>query len=213
MPPTRALATDLGLSRGVVVEAYQQLVAEGYLVSRAGGYTQVADVGRGRAPAGSQSTAQSGRQRIDFKYGRPDVSQFPRAAWLRSIRRVLNETPHRAVRLPRRPRRARTAARAGRLPQPGPRHVGRAREHGDLQRFRAGIAVAAPGARPPPGSGGSRSRTRRDDDAPGGRGRGRARGGRRTGAGVRASTSTPSSSPGADAVLVTAVAPVADRRR
>ena len=42
MPATRALAADLGLSRGVVVEAYQQLVAEGYLVSRAGGYTQVA---------------------------------------------------------------------------------------------------------------------------------------------------------------------------
>src|SRR5919107_2879653 len=42
MPSTRALAQDLGLSRGVVVEAYQQLVAEGYLVSRGGGYTQVA---------------------------------------------------------------------------------------------------------------------------------------------------------------------------
>src|SRR3954453_20190516 len=44
MPSTRALAEDLGLSRGVVVEAYQQLVAGGYLVSRGGGYTQVADV-------------------------------------------------------------------------------------------------------------------------------------------------------------------------
>jgi GntR family transcriptional regulator/MocR family aminotransferase len=32
--------------------------------------------------------------RIDFRYSRPDVSQFPRAAWLRSIRRVLNEAPH-----------------------------------------------------------------------------------------------------------------------
>ena len=42
LPPTRALAADLGVSRGVVVEAYQQLVAEGYLTSRSGGYTQVA---------------------------------------------------------------------------------------------------------------------------------------------------------------------------
>src|ERR1700681_1343039 len=41
-PPTRTVAADLGVSRGVVVEAYQQLVAEGYLTSRAGGYTQVA---------------------------------------------------------------------------------------------------------------------------------------------------------------------------
>jgi len=42
LPPTRMLAADLGVSRGVVVEAYQQLAAEGYLTSRAGGYTQVA---------------------------------------------------------------------------------------------------------------------------------------------------------------------------
>ena len=42
LPPSRALATDLGVSRGVVVEAYQQLTAEGYLASRSGGYTRVA---------------------------------------------------------------------------------------------------------------------------------------------------------------------------
>ena len=42
LPPSRVLAADLGVSRGVVVEAYQQLTAEGYLASRAGGYTQVA---------------------------------------------------------------------------------------------------------------------------------------------------------------------------
>src|SRR4051812_25863956 len=42
LPPTRGLADELGVSRGVVVEAYQQLVAEGYLTSRTGGYTRVA---------------------------------------------------------------------------------------------------------------------------------------------------------------------------
>jgi DNA-binding transcriptional MocR family regulator len=30
LPPTRTLAAALGVSRGVVVEAYQQLTAEGY---------------------------------------------------------------------------------------------------------------------------------------------------------------------------------------
>ncbi len=45
LPPSRVLAADLGVSRGVVVEAYQQLTAEGYLTSRAGGYTQVAAAG------------------------------------------------------------------------------------------------------------------------------------------------------------------------
>jgi GntR family transcriptional regulator / MocR family aminotransferase len=92
MPSTRALAEDLGLSRGVVVEAYQQLVAEGYLVSRGGGYTQVADVAMVEPSPAAQSV--TGPLRIDFKYSRPDVSQFPRAAWLRSIKKVLNETPH-----------------------------------------------------------------------------------------------------------------------
>jgi GntR family transcriptional regulator/MocR family aminotransferase len=92
LPATRVLAADLGLSRGVVVEAYAQLVAEGYLVSRTGGYTQVA--GTGPAGPAEPAAAPAGRAlRIDFRYGRPDVSQFPRAAWLRSLRRVLNEIP------------------------------------------------------------------------------------------------------------------------
>ena len=42
LPPSRVLAADLRVSRGVVVEAYQQLAAEGYLASQAGGYTRVA---------------------------------------------------------------------------------------------------------------------------------------------------------------------------
>jgi GntR family transcriptional regulator / MocR family aminotransferase len=95
MPSTRALAQDLGLSRGVVVEAYQQLVAEGYLISRAGGYTQVADIAV--IEASSALKPDAGPPRIDFRYSRPDVSEFPRAAWLRSVRRVLNETPYRSL--------------------------------------------------------------------------------------------------------------------
>ncbi|HEY4569062.1 MAG TPA: GntR family transcriptional regulator, partial [Kribbella sp.] len=86
MPSTRALAQDLGLSRGVVVEAYQQLVAEGYLVSRTGGYTQVASSAAGLQASKVTALEPGGPPRIDFKYSKPDVSQFPRAAWLRSIR-------------------------------------------------------------------------------------------------------------------------------
>ncbi|ADB35931.1 transcriptional regulator, GntR family with aminotransferase domain protein [Kribbella flavida DSM 17836] len=94
VPSTRALAADLGLSRGVVVEAYQQLVAEGYLVSRTGGYTQVAPAAARELPVPRTEPMSGGSPRIDFRYSRPDVSQFPRAAWLRSIRKVLTETPH-----------------------------------------------------------------------------------------------------------------------
>ncbi|MEU4395362.1 PLP-dependent aminotransferase family protein [Kribbella sp. NPDC023855] len=97
LPATRALASDLGLSRGVVVEAYQQLVAEGYLVSRTGGYTQVAPAAARIPQPDKAKPSPSGPPRIDFRYSRPDVSQFPRAAWLRSIRKVLNETPHEAL--------------------------------------------------------------------------------------------------------------------
>jgi GntR family transcriptional regulator / MocR family aminotransferase len=96
LPPTRVLAAELGVSRGVVVEAYAQLVAEGYLSSRAGGYTRVAGASPGNAaePAALAAQAVTQNRRVDFRYGQPDVSQFPRAAWLRSLRRVLNEIPN-----------------------------------------------------------------------------------------------------------------------
>lgn len=43
VPATRALATELGLSRNVIMLAYEQLLAEGYLVARTGAGTFVAD--------------------------------------------------------------------------------------------------------------------------------------------------------------------------
>ncbi|HET9141556.1 PLP-dependent aminotransferase family protein [Actinophytocola sp.] len=92
LPPTRALAADLGVSRGVVVEAYQQLVAEGYLTSRTGGYTEVAIGSEPAVPA--EPAAPVRPPLIDFGYGRSDVSNFPRSAWLRSIRRVLADAPN-----------------------------------------------------------------------------------------------------------------------
>jgi GntR family transcriptional regulator/MocR family aminotransferase len=91
LPPTRTVAADLGVSRGVVVEAYQQLVAEGYLTSRSGGYTRVA-VEAGPATA-DRRTGERPAVRVDFGYGRTDVSSFPRAAWLRSVRTVLTTAP------------------------------------------------------------------------------------------------------------------------
>jgi GntR family transcriptional regulator / MocR family aminotransferase len=89
LPPTRHLARDLNVSRGVVVEAYQQLVAEGYLTSQRGGYTRVA-IGR-EAAVRPQPPAPAPNPSIVFCPCRADGSQFPRRAWLRSLRRVLNE--------------------------------------------------------------------------------------------------------------------------
>ena len=89
LPPSRLLAADLGVSRGVVVEAYQQLVAEGYLTARAGGYTRVA-IGQAPVPA-APPPARVPAMQIDFCPCRADGSQFPRARWLQSLRRVLND--------------------------------------------------------------------------------------------------------------------------
>ena len=91
LPSTRALAGELGLSRGVVVEAYEQLVAEGYLASRQGGATRVAEGATPATEVEARPIAPS--LDVDFKYGRPDVSQFPRSTWLRSLRRVLADAP------------------------------------------------------------------------------------------------------------------------
>jgi GntR family transcriptional regulator / MocR family aminotransferase len=92
LPPTRVLAADLGLSRGVVVEAYQQLTAEGYVAGRAGGNTVVI---AGHLPAtAALQRARPEPARIDLSYGRADVSNFPRTAWSRAIRGILANAPN-----------------------------------------------------------------------------------------------------------------------
>src|SRR3954449_9697740 len=99
LPASRVLADELGVSRGVVVEAYAQLVAEGYLTSRSGSYTQVAPRAAATSPAatnavrGSDGPRPPRRPAVDFGYGRGDLQAFPRAVWLRSMRRVLTEAP------------------------------------------------------------------------------------------------------------------------
>ena len=92
LPSTRVLASQLDLSRGVVVEAYEQLVAEGYLTSVPGGATRVATRAAAATAAGPRAEA-TPAVRIDFAYGRPEVTLFPRQIWLRSLRRVLIEAP------------------------------------------------------------------------------------------------------------------------
>jgi GntR family transcriptional regulator/MocR family aminotransferase len=45
LPSSRELARELGISRGMVQECFSQLLAEGYLTSRIGSATRVADIG------------------------------------------------------------------------------------------------------------------------------------------------------------------------
>jgi GntR family transcriptional regulator / MocR family aminotransferase len=92
LPSSRALARELGVSRGVVVEAYAQLAAEGYLVARQGAPTRVSEAA---LPAAGPARPAAGERppRFDFRPGGPDVSLFPRSAWLGSLRRALRDAP------------------------------------------------------------------------------------------------------------------------
>src|SRR5205807_3747425 len=83
LPATRVLATDLGVSRRLVVDAYAQLVAEGYLISRAGAGTYVAEAAA-NAPAPAPEPP-APRARFDFFPGYPDLASFPRRAGLRAM--------------------------------------------------------------------------------------------------------------------------------
>jgi GntR family transcriptional regulator/MocR family aminotransferase len=96
MPSTRGLAAELGVSRGVVTEAYSQLAAEGYLNTRQGAPVRVSTAVRAsiaRAPARSLL----GSFAYHFHPGLPDLAGFPRDRWLRSLRTALRASPHEAL--------------------------------------------------------------------------------------------------------------------
>jgi GntR family transcriptional regulator/MocR family aminotransferase len=95
LPPSRLLAGELGISRGVVVEAYAQLTAEGYLVTRGSGGTRVA-AGVGR-PAHSRRRPVASRRRFDLRAGLPDPSLFPRRAWAAASATATRELPDAAL--------------------------------------------------------------------------------------------------------------------
>ncbi|MBB1260197.1 PLP-dependent aminotransferase family protein [Streptomyces alkaliterrae] len=99
LPSSRSLAVDLGVARNTVAEAYADLVAEGWLVARQGSGTRVAERAA-PAPAPRPVAAVRGnplRRPVtpghDLLSGRPDVSAFPRRAWLASTRRALASAP------------------------------------------------------------------------------------------------------------------------
>jgi GntR family transcriptional regulator/MocR family aminotransferase len=93
LPSTRALARDLDVSRGVVVDAYAQLAAEGYLVARRGAPTRVSETAARPTDSG-RPLAEERPPRFDFRPGGPDVSLFPRQSWATSLRRGLRAAPH-----------------------------------------------------------------------------------------------------------------------
>jgi GntR family transcriptional regulator/MocR family aminotransferase len=89
VPSTRDLARQLGVSRRVIVDAYGQLAAEGYLLLRQGARPQVSAAGAATAPSEASRATPDRPPRYDFRPSVPDVSDFPRSSWLRSLREAL----------------------------------------------------------------------------------------------------------------------------
>ena len=89
VPSTRDLARQLDVSRRVVVDAYGQLAAEGYLSLRQGARPRVSDAAAVAGGADAALLRPAPSPRYDFRPSVPDVSMFPRTAWLRAVREAL----------------------------------------------------------------------------------------------------------------------------
>jgi GntR family transcriptional regulator/MocR family aminotransferase len=90
LPPSRILATDLGVSRWAVTQAYGQLVTEGYLASRTGSATRVV---WSPEPDQDRMVFRSTPPRFDLSQWAPDYRAFPRRKWVEAIRVAAENTP------------------------------------------------------------------------------------------------------------------------
>jgi GntR family transcriptional regulator/MocR family aminotransferase len=120
LPSTRELAEHLHVSRTVVVLAYEQLLAEGFVRGRRGSGTYVAEgLGSGRpssrggrvkvrlsrfgrsvleaSPKIEVPSRRATTPRFDFAYGRSDIELFPFEMWRRMLLRHARKAPVREL--------------------------------------------------------------------------------------------------------------------
>lgn len=100
LPSTRELSSELKVSRNVILEAYDQLLAEGFLVSRRGSGTYVATgtflEQNQKAPLfhsfdlGEENKKDASF--INFRSGIPALDLFPRKTWAKLSFTIWNET-------------------------------------------------------------------------------------------------------------------------
>lgn len=92
LPSTRDLANEFGVSRALIVNVFEQLIAEGYLEGRQGSGSYVVDLGRGKPNiARMQEINYSGDaadgeppvrfQGIDFRPSYPALDHVPIKSW------------------------------------------------------------------------------------------------------------------------------------
>ncbi|MGG0063213.1 PLP-dependent aminotransferase family protein [Bacillus subtilis] len=100
LPSKRLLANQLSISQTTVERAYEQLAAEGYIVSkpRSGWFADYhdSDFAYDRMPSTTpiQQEAEENKQWIDFHYGNVDSSYFPFSAWRKSMVNSLDQYGH-----------------------------------------------------------------------------------------------------------------------
>lgn len=102
LPSSRELAAQLGISRNVAVEAYDQLLAEGFVESRQGSGTRVAAGAyleeAAEAPVIKDLAVSPERpshvRGIDFRSGVPALDKFPLKQWGGYLSRVCAEARH-----------------------------------------------------------------------------------------------------------------------
>ncbi len=111
VPSSRQLALEHGISRTTAIEAYERLVAEGYLVSRPGAGVFIAEVlpedmqpavrgvAKGEAEGEEQQIAnQDGRNyQLPLAPDMPAIDRFPWAAWARLTNQLCRERPLNAI--------------------------------------------------------------------------------------------------------------------
>ncbi|SDG60524.1 PLP-dependent aminotransferase family protein [Desulfosporosinus hippei] len=97
LPSTRELAKELKVSRNTVCEAYDLLIAEGFILSRQGASTRVSEglclepVKPASSPKLKSKAVRS--ISVSFRTGRPDLRQFPRFLWQQLLHKASEELP------------------------------------------------------------------------------------------------------------------------
>ncbi|MEP9361750.1 PLP-dependent aminotransferase family protein [Nocardioides sp. CN2-186] len=101
LPSSRALASDLGVSRSVTEQAYEQLVAEGWLETRHGSGTFVASSGAQRSAVPLPRRRAEARELVRLDAGTPWIDPRHAAGWRRAWREVSTARPPRGYDDPR----------------------------------------------------------------------------------------------------------------
>lgn len=97
LPSSRALAADLDVSRSVTEQAYEQLLAEGWVVSRHGAGTYVAPTGAHLAPVAARrrTTGPTAAALVRLDAGTPWIDPRHATGWRRAWREVSSARPPR----------------------------------------------------------------------------------------------------------------------